>query len=188
MKKLLRGLAWVRLLSVVCLLCALGLLLAACETTDPPNPNNLPNNEEQAMNDPSNLFVGLSAAEEISYLEQNALVAVSNWGAGPDSVGTSGKAVLENNEVYTWSTFEKAGEDIEYTLEYLGLISDEDGTRIKALVKERIAEDYENIVITDAGSTVYLNINGEHKTIKNNDGLLAEIQPLVNTPIETPVP
>jgi hypothetical protein len=109
---------------------------------------------------------GLPGQEQYEYMVEHAIMGVMGGGFVPIEAkdlnkkytSMSGKAVLDNNEVYAWTTRIERN-TLVYDFEYIGYVLDEESVEIDRFAQDKTDEALKPEVnaVADFNAYVYLN-------------------------------
>lgn len=113
--------------------------------------------------------------EHLGEIRKKAILECYNWW-GLKYPGFSGIILTEDNEMYSYSYYERIPEELkDKNINYIVKnkeLNTKDYKKVKKFIENEIlTHQFDNVVMRDAGYDVILNYNGVKMTIANNKGL-----------------
>lgn len=113
--------------------------------------------------------------EQLEEIRKKSILECYNWW-GLKYPGFSGTIITENNEMYSYSFYERVPQELkDKNTNYIvknKILTSRDYKKVKKFIENEILNhQFDNIIMRDAGYDVIINYNGVKMSISNNKGI-----------------
>ena len=113
--------------------------------------------------------------EQLEEIRKKSILECYNWW-GLKYPGFSGTIITENNEMYSYSFYERVPQELkDRNTNYIvknKILTDKDYKKVKNFIETEILNhQFDNVIMRDVGYDVMINYNGTKMFISNNKGI-----------------
>lgn len=113
--------------------------------------------------------------EQLEEIRKKTILECYNWW-GLKNPGFSGTIITENNEMYSYSFYERVPQELkDMNTNYIvknKILNGKDYKKVKKFIETEILNhQFDNVIMKDVGYDVIINYNGVKMSISNNKGI-----------------